>query len=121
MIPRQAKSRQFLRYTDAMDEEKPSLAQRYIVAGGVTAVLVGMIAFVVWFWSRPRPDPVCDHVAQIAKSDPHEAQAFVDALGGKSCREGMAKLESSLEDEKLTKIIDCLMAASTSAAARACL
>lgn len=103
------------------EEPRPSRAHRLTVAIGVTVVLVGMIAFVIWFWSRPTPDPVCDHVAQIGKTDPHEAQAFVDALGGKSCREGMAKLESSLEDEKLTKVIDCLMAASTGAAAKSCL
>jgi hypothetical protein len=60
-------------------------------------------------------------VAAIAKTDPQEAQRIVDALGGKSCREGMAKLESSIEDEKLTKMIDCLMAASTAKAAKACL
>jgi hypothetical protein len=103
------------------EEPRPSLAHRLSVAIGVTVVLVGMIVFVIWFWSRPTPDPVCDHVAAIAKQDPHEAEAFVDALGGKSCRDGMAKLESSLEDEKLTKVIDCLMAASTGATARACL
>jgi hypothetical protein len=79
-----------------------------------------MVVFVVWFWSRPTPDPVCDHVAAIGKKDPQEAERFVEALGGKSCREGMAKLESSLEDEKLTKVIDCLMLASTGSAARAC-
>ena len=104
-----------------MDEDRPSRAHRFIVAGGVTAVLVGMIVFVIWFWSRPRPDPVCDHVAQIAKTNPQEGQAFVDALGGKTCREGMAKLESSLEDEKFTKVVDCLMAATTATAAKSCL
>jgi hypothetical protein len=60
-------------------------------------------------------------VAANGKQDPDEAAQFVAALGGKSCREGMAKLESSLEDEKLTKVIDCLMAASTGAAAKSCL
>jgi hypothetical protein len=103
------------------EEPRPSRAQRLSVAIGVTVVLVGMIAFVIWFWSRPTPDPVCDHVAQIGKTNPQEAQAFVDALGARTCREGMAKLESSLEDEKLTKVIDCLMAASTGAAAKSCL
>jgi hypothetical protein len=103
------------------EEPRPSRAHRLSGAIGVTVVLVGMIVFVIWFWSRPTPDPVCDHVAAIAKQDPHEAQAFVDALGAKTCREGMAKIEGSLEDEKLTKVIDCLMAASTAVAARACL
>lgn len=103
------------------EEPRPPRAQRLSVAIGVTVVLVGMIAFVVWFWSRPTPDPVCDHVAAIGKTNPREAELFIDALGGKSCREGMAKLESSLEDEKLTKVIDCLIAASTAAAAKSCL
>lgn len=104
-----------------MTEDRPSRPQRFLVAGSVTAVLVGMVVFVLWFWSRPRPDPVCDHVADIGKKDPHEAQQFIEALGGKTCHEGMAKLESSIEDEKLTKVIDCLMVASTGVAARACL
>jgi hypothetical protein len=103
------------------EEPRPSRAHRLGGAIGVTVVLVGMIVFVIWFWSRPTPDPVCDHVTAISKQDPHEAERFVEALGGKSCREGMAKLERSLEDEKLTKVIDCLMAASTATAAKSCL
>jgi hypothetical protein len=103
------------------EEDRPSRAQRLGVALGVTAVLVGMVAFVVWFWTRPAPSPVCDHVAQIAKTDPHEAQAFVDAIGGGTCKAAMAKIEQTVEDPKLTKVIDCLIAASTAAAAKSCL
>jgi hypothetical protein len=114
----------------------PSRAKRLIVALVVLALIISAVVFVVMLVSSKAPSPVCDHVAEIAKTNPREADNFVDAIvthlssqlvqtnlrTGKSktistvegdstderCRSAMRILDEGLPDAERNKLVDCL-------------
>ena len=121
--------------TDSLDL-RPSPAKRLIVGLVALALIAGAIVFVVMLLRSKGPSPVCDHVAEIGKANPREADNFVDAITtymssqlvqtnlrtGKSrtistvegdtvderCRSAMKILEQGLSDAEYRRVVDCL-------------
>lgn len=145
-MPPGARFRHYAAVTEDFDV-RPSRAKRMIVGTSVLVVALAAIGFTIMLLVSRTPSPVCDHVAQLAKTNPRDADNFVDAIvnytgthlqkvnlvNGKSqtmsniegdtandrCRNAMSKLEEGLDDSEFARLFDCLVHVTTAADARA--
>lgn len=130
---------------EAPGDLRPSPARRLIVGVVAVALIVGIGVFVVMLLRSEPANPVCDHVADLAKTNPREADNFVDAIAGyvarniatqrmgghqrsisdvdgdtpdERCHSAMGLIEHVADDAGYRKLTDCLTHVTTSRDAR---
>lgn len=127
---------------------RPSKTKRRIVAISALVVIFGVItAVVVLVFFTKKPSAACDHIEELAKTDPRGAESLVDAIvnyagthvakvnlvNGKTqtmgtiegdtpdeqCRNAMSQIQQALGSTAFDNLEDCLKHVKSSAAARA--